>query len=64
MLDHMLSNNGFNESDKATNFIKKYNQSVFYDKSLLLEGRAAQRQSLLLDAAKASPMLKRLHLPS
>ena len=38
---------------------QEYIQSLYYDKSLQLEGRAAQRRSLLRDPAKASPMLKR-----
>ena len=47
MLDWMLANMGLS-SDPAK-FVKKYNATVLYDKSLMLEDHAATRQSNLLN---------------
>ena len=55
MLDWMLANVGLS-SDPAK-FVKKYNTSVFYDKSLMLEDHAATRQSNLLNPDKISAHL-------
>eukprot|EP00973_Karenia_brevis_P056439 7850098-Karenia_brevis.AAC.1 len=54
MIDHMLLHGGWGTSLKCSDFVKKYNASVFYDKSLQLVDHAAARQSNLLNTDKIS----------
>ena len=54
MIDHMLENTGMGSSAKADTFVKRYNSSVFFDKSLMLRDHAETRQSRLLDTEKIS----------
>ena len=44
MLDNMLTQQNLSSQAKATDFIKKYNSAVFYDKALILENHTAARQ--------------------
>ncbi len=60
MIDWMLLHSGLGVEGKATDFIKKYNASVFFDKSLELKDFAAQRQANLLNPERISKARKQV----
>ena len=60
MIDWMLLRSGLGSEGKATDFVKRYNASVFYDRNLELKDQAATRQCNLLNPEKISNERKAL----
>lgn len=60
MLDNMLAQQNLTGASKAKDFVNKYNQMVFYDKSLMLENHTATRQCELMRPERINSQRKQL----
>ena len=52
MIDNFITNNGFGSPQNSKEFIEKYKNSVYYDKSLQLKDSMSPRQEYLLSASE------------